>query len=171
MRVVVSGSRTGFSKPVLLYDQLDRLYVEHRDGWQKPLTVVEGCADGVDHLAELWALRDRAVEYNGREGLAPGTDRLALEHWPAQWNLHSGCWCSPGQTRCRFAGPRRNLEMRDSGIDRVVVVSDDLHNSRGTRNMATIAHESGIPVTSIGTTLTEETLDYWVEELQARRMR
>lgn len=166
MRVIVSGSRSGYSRPAELNEELD--YALNSVPF---LTVVEGCADGVDHLAESWARSRGAVEYRGREMQAPGGDQLALEHWPAQWTLHSGCWCSSGQTRCRFAGPRRNLEMRDTGVDHVIVVSDDLYTSRGTRNMATIAHEVGIPITSIGTRLTEETLDYWVEELQARRMR
>lgn len=166
MRVIVSGSRTGFSQPEWLYTLLDGMLIEYRDGWKQPLTIVEGCADGVDHLAELWARRNKAVEYNGREGPRPRPVQLALEHWPAQWGTHGGCWCSPGWPRCKYAGPRRNLEMRGSGVGRVIVVSDDLRTSRGSRHMATIAHESGIPLDIIGSQISEEELDRWVRELR-----
>ena len=168
MRVIVSGSRTGYSKPTELYYELETL---KRAG---PLTIVEGCADGVDRLAEGWAISRGAVQIPGRPtkdtpwGAPP--PQFILEHWPAEWGLHKDCWCSPGQNRCRFAGPRRNLEMRDApeGVDRLIAASDDLHTSRGTKNMVTIAHEIGVPVTLIGTQVPVETLDRWVEELHAR---
>lgn len=148
MRLIVSGSRDGFSQ---------RRIDEVLDGYlgYAQLTIVEGCATGVDSQAETWARRHGAIEVLGRERgyRGPAIARLVLEHWPAQWTKHEGCFCAVGKPRCNYAGHRRNLEMRDSHVDQVVCFHPDIRASRGTRNMAEKAAAHGLPVRLIGSTM------------------
>jgi hypothetical protein len=82
-------------------------------------TVVEGEARGADRLAR------EAAEQLG----------LPVEPHPAHWDLYG-----------RAAGPIRNQEMLDSGIDLVVAFHSDLERSKGTRHMVTIAEKRGVDV-------------------------
>lgn len=77
--------------------------------------LVHGDAKGADTLAKEWA------QHVG----------LPVEAHPADWKKHG-----------RKAGPLRNVEMLDSGIDYVVAFK----GGRGTGHMVSIAHEAGVIV-------------------------
>src|SRR6187551_1961571 len=75
-------------------------------------------------------------EFTWIEGEAMGADIIAavvielswpedtIERYPAAWNIHG-----------RSAGPIRNTQMRQSGVDFVVGFHNDIENSRGTKEM------------------------------------
>jgi hypothetical protein len=69
------------------------------------------------------------------------------ERYPADWNAYG-----PG------AGPIRNKQMLDSGIDYVVGFHDDIESSRGTRNMLRQCARASIPGRLF--TQTEEVTDW-----------
>ena len=97
------------------------------------------------------------------EGEAPGADTFArqaaeafdipVEKYPAKWTEHDRegntaipCNCPEDATRCRPAGPRRNIQMLDEGKpDVVVCFHDNFDDSRGTKHMASIAQKAGVP--------------------------
>lgn len=148
MRLIVSGDRNGY-----VWEEI----VDYLDGYRREsfqLVVVEGCADGVDTQAETWALSHGAVEVMGRENKGkPVVARLVLEHWPAQWRKHGMCWCGQGRTWCNYAGHRRNIEMADSGVNRVVAFHSDISRSKGTKAMIEEAQARSIPHTIVGSRL------------------
>lgn len=146
MRLIVSGSRDGY-RQARIDDVLDGYLALNAQ-----LTIVEGCARGVDSQVEDWARRHGAVEMLGRERgyRQPAIARLVLEHWPALWTVHGDCWCGLGKARCNYAGHRRNREMAATGADEVLAFHPDLASSAGTRRMVEIAHELGIPTRTIG---------------------
>lgn len=80
-------------------------------------TIVHGAAAGVDNMAA---------------GIAKGLG-LRVEAHPAQWDLYG-----------RSAGPRRNREMLDSGVDLVIAFWNG--SSPGTRDTIREAERRGIPV-------------------------
>ena len=147
MRIIASGDRNGYS-PYRVAGVMKGLYTGYEE-----LTVVEGCAPGLDSQIEDWCHSMGAIEVQGRTEPRV-TGRLVLEHWPALWAVHEGCYCGPDKARCNFAGHRRNLEMLKSGdIEAVVTFHEYIANSKGTRNMAEIAQEADIKVLFIGSTL------------------
>jgi hypothetical protein len=79
--------------------------------------IVHGAARGADQMAARIASRCG----------------FATEPHPADWDRHG-----------KAAGAIRNLEMLDSGIDRVLAFWDG--NSRGTLHTITEAHRRGVPV-------------------------
>ena len=83
------------------------------------ITVVSGTARGADTLGEVAAAEHPLV---------------TIERYPARWDLYG-----------RAAGPKRNQEMLDSGLDYVLAFHDDLMVSKGTRHMVTIARATGVP--------------------------
>jgi hypothetical protein len=94
----------------------------------------------------LGALRDHAGPLDTVvHGDCRGADRLAdeaaktlclrVERYPADWNKYG-----------RSAGPIRNHEMLDTGIDLVLAFHDDLSQSEGTNHMVTIATKAGVLV-------------------------
>lgn len=86
----------------------------------KDTVIIEGEAKGADTLARL------AAEECG----------LKVERYPANWNEYG-----------KAAGQIRNRQMLNEGKpDLVVAFSDDLDNSKGTKNMVSIAKSAGIPV-------------------------
>lgn len=90
-------------------------------------TLIEGCADGADRLAERWTF--------AQETLGPDLIKQHL-HFPALWDKHG-----------RSAGPIRNIQMMDEGKpDFVVALHDNLSDSKGTKHMVSIADKAGIPV-------------------------
>lgn len=155
MRLIVSGDRHGYS-PYRVAEVLKRLY----DSYDQ-LTILEGCAPGVDTQVTQWCRSMGAIERDGRKRLAlkgsaaETIDRFELEHWPAEWALHGGgCWCPEGKARCNFAGHRRNLEMlRSGGVEAVVTFHEYIANSKGTKHMAEAAENAEVKVLYIGSTL------------------
>ncbi len=78
--------------------------------------LVHGAARGADTLAAEWAEHDAWV---------------VVEPHPANWGTHG-----------RSAGPIRNQEMLDTGVDGVVAFP----GGRGTAHMVNIALQAGVPV-------------------------
>lgn len=78
-------------------------------------------------------------------GAARGADTIAgavaermgfeVEAYPAEWRKFG-----------RSAGPIRNRQMADSGIDLCVAFHEDIANSRGTADMVNVCRKRGIPV-------------------------
>ena len=81
--------------------------------------VIHGGCRGADKLA----------------GQAAKAHNLPVEVYPAEWTRHG-----------RAAGPIRNQQMLDTGIDLVLAFHPDLVTSKGTRNMVLLARKAGIPV-------------------------
>lgn len=81
--------------------------------------VIEGCAPGADHLAELWA---RSSHVN-------------IWHFPADWEKHG-----------RAAGPIRNRRMLVEGLPDLVVA---FPGGRGTAHMVKLARNAGVPVQEV----------------------
>jgi len=85
-----------------------------------PYTIIQGGARGADTMAFYFA-RDRG---------------LLCETYRAEWTLYG-----------RAAGAIRNAEMlKDGKPDLVVAFHNDLENSKGTKNMVSIARKAGVPV-------------------------
>jgi hypothetical protein len=82
-------------------------------------TLVHGAATGADTMGGEWAkARD-----------------MPVDAFPAQWDRHG-----------KSAGPIRNQQMLDSGLDLVVAFHDNIRNSKGTKHMVGIARQAGVPV-------------------------
>lgn len=87
--------------------------------WRPFTVVVEGCARGADSLAEEW-----------------GDSRgVTVEHHPADW-----------RGKGRAAGPIRNQEMLDTGVDLVIAFHPNLSLSKGTGDMVRRSRKAGVPV-------------------------
>jgi UDP-N-acetylmuramoylalanine-D-glutamate ligase len=84
----------------------------------EPVTIIHGAARGADSLAALAA------------------ERLGFdtEQYPANWSKHG-----------RAAGPIRNKQMLDSGLDLVIAFP----GGRGTANMITQARKAGVEVWTV----------------------
>lgn len=83
------------------------------------ITIVHGAAKGADHLAAM------AATEMGFE----------VEAYPADWDRHG-----------KAAGPIRNQQMLDTGIDVVwAFVDKPLTESRGTADMVGRARRAGVP--------------------------
>jgi YspA, cpYpsA-related SLOG family len=123
MRVLVCGDRNWTDGDVI-ETVLDGL-LDQVIGMEK-LFVVEGCAKGADSFACQW--------YDGKEG-RPFYDNVIHEHFPAQWGKYG-----------KAAGPKRNKQMIDSGIDLVVAFHNDIDKSKGTSHTLTLAAVNRIPV-------------------------
>ena len=86
----------------------------------KPDVVIEGEAKGADSIAA------DVADYFG----------IPVLRFPAQWERYGAA-----------AGPIRNTQMLKEGIpDLVVAFHDDIHSSKGTRNMVEQAKKNGIQV-------------------------
>lgn len=78
-------------------------------------------------------------------GMARGADRIAYDlakrmgmhvmEFPADWDKHG-----------KSAGPIRNREMLNANPELVIAFHDDLENSKGTKDMVTIAKRRGVKV-------------------------
>jgi len=88
-------------------------------------------------------------------GNAPGADYLCAKWWtrmmgredephPADWerDCDERCTHPPRRGRCPAAGPIRNQEMVDSGLDLLVAFP----GGRGTADMVRRAKAAGIPI-------------------------
>lgn len=81
------------------------------------LTIVDGAANGADSLAS-----EAAKELG-----------LKNERYPAAWKQLG-----------KRAGPIRNQEMLDSGVDMVLAFHPNLDESKGTRDMVARARKKGV---------------------------
>lgn len=82
-------------------------------------TIVHGAARGADTLGGL------AAEFLG----------MNVEAHPAKWQEYG-----------RAAGPIRNQEMLDSGLDLVLAFHENISSSKGTKDMIRRAKKDGIPI-------------------------
>lgn len=110
--------------------------------------LIEGEAMGADIIAAV------VVELEMDDGPEFSYDDVwvDIERYPAEWRVN-------GEFR-RNAGPVRNQQMLDTGVDYVVGFHNDIESSRGTRDMLRRCARAGIP----GRLFTEESE---VEEWQS----
>ena len=85
---------------------------------EREVTIITGGAPGADRMANQWA-RSRGHK---------------AEVYRADWNRYGNA-----------AGPIRNKEMLDTGVDMVIAFPGD----RGTANMVKIAREAGVLVFNV----------------------
>lgn len=116
MRVLCCGSRNWTDREVI-HERLRSILT--RKGPVAHITVVHGCCRGADVLA-------------AEEAFELGMD---VEGYPAKWSLFG-----------RAAGPKRNQEMLDSGIDLVIAFHSNLKASKGTADMVRRATKAGVTV-------------------------
>lgn len=121
-------------------------------GGEAPLRRVLVCGgrDFADVAAVKFHLESLPQDAVLVHGAAPGADRLAAHHWhitlgrkadphPADWHRYG-----------RAAGPIRNQEMLDSGIDLVIAFPGGI----GTKHMVSIARKAGVPVRMVNPRVT-----------------
>ena len=128
-RLLVCGSRDWTDAKIV--QQIVLGYLEDAIVNFGRLVLIEGCARGADRAAcQMWDGRP------GENGGVRGTHLdLVHEHYPADWDKHG-----------KAAGPIRNRQMLKEGRPQVVIAfSDDIENSKGTKDMVTIAKAAGIP--------------------------
>ena len=119
MRVLVCGSR-GWQNYLEIHNALKGLVIGQR--WEhRPdrIIVIHGGARGADLMAH------RAAE----------ALNCPVEEYPADWDKHG-----------RAAGPIRNKQMLDTGIDLVLAFTTAWPPTPGTANMIKIAAEKMVPV-------------------------
>lgn len=119
MRILVTGDRNWRSFEVVAarLEEVVEEYWRESDG-ADGVTIIHGDARGADTCA------DHAAQLLN----------LAIEYYPALWDEHG-----------RAAGPIRNQQMLDSGVDYVVGFHNDISNSRGTRDMLRRCVNAEIP--------------------------
>lgn len=131
MRILVTGDRNWRNSP-RIRDVLRELVWEFQDddGCYLDFTLIEGEAMGADIISRVIVALEIA------DGYEFGSDPrwVAIEDYPADWNTHH-----------RAAGPIRNQQMLDSGVDFVVGFHNDIENSRGTKDMLQKCKRAGIP--------------------------
>lgn len=123
MRVLVTGSRDWSDHNAIHEALLDHLTLQDT-------LVVGDCPTGADAIALSEAKRTAAN----------------FEVHEAKWDEHTDAcpdWCKV-RSRCRIAGPRRNQEMVDSGVD--ICLAFPLGESRGTKDCMRRAKKAGVTV-------------------------
>jgi hypothetical protein len=90
-----------------------------KDYYLGGITIIEGEARGADSMARDWA------ELFG----------INFELYPADWKLH-------GKAAC----PIRNRQMLNAKPDLVIAFHNNIEQSKGTKNMVSIARKAGIRV-------------------------
>ncbi len=108
-------------------------------GIREDSKLIEGCADGADRIA---------CHYH------PELEKFH-HHFKVVWeNCLPDCPSDPkhrkkranGDEYCPRVGPARNQRMLDEGKPQVVFAfTDDLKNSKGTKDMVTRAKRAGVP--------------------------
>lgn len=128
MRVLVCGSRS-FNDRDHLIQTLENFCVERglvtpedkRDEYgnylPENITIINGAAKGADQMASDWAI----------------VNWVPFEEYPADWEKYG-----------RSAGPIRNIQMLNTGID--VVIAFPRGEAKGTKHMMKIAKEAGVEV-------------------------
>lgn len=122
-RVLVTGDRNWSEEEGQhVWDKLSKL-----DKDVGISVLIEGCARGVDSIAEAWA-----------------NDQMVTNmHFPADWDNPKYRNAS-GKS---FAGNIRNSEMLEFGEpDIVYAFHHDIENSRGTKDMVNKANKAGVEV-------------------------
>ena len=110
MRVLVCGGRN-FNDAMYLIKSLDQA---HMHG---PITtLIHGCAQGADSLADLWAEKNQ----------------VQVERYRADWRKYGN-----------GAGPIRNEQMLQQGKPQLVIA---FTGGRGTNDMIRQARAAGVPV-------------------------
>lgn len=117
MKVIVTGGRD-FDNGQLIYRELDRLGIT---------SMATGGCDGVDVIAEQWALGNRKM------GIPP---RAEYRTYQADWKTHG-----------KAAGPIRNQQMLDEFKPDAVVA---FPGGRGTADMVRRAEKAGVKVIHLG---------------------
>ncbi len=129
MRILVTGDRE-WTDAKTMWDVLRFLPIELCDDGPDGLTLIEGEARGADIMSRI------IVDILIGEGAEYSSDPVwvTVEQYPADWD-HFG----------RAAGPIRNAQMLDTGVDYVVGFHGDITQSRGTRDMLRRCAAAGIP--------------------------
>lgn len=108
--------------------------------------MVTGSRHWTDEGAVIRALRaaqDQLGAFVLVHGACPtGADEIAADFWGRRGPVeaHPADWAQHGKA----AGPIRNKEMVESGID--LVIAFPLPDSKGTRNAMALAHAAGIQI-------------------------
>lgn len=112
----VIAAKTLFAHLNMLRDELS---------YQGGMVLIEGGAPGADGLAAAWAANVLRYQQGGV---------LAHEQYPADWERHG-----------KAAGPIRNQQMLDTGIDLCLAFIDKpLEESKGTKDMVTRCRDAGV---------------------------
>ena len=134
MRVLVTGDRN-WRNATRIAGVLDMILGEAWDFYGEPdmNTLIEGEAMGADIItAVCWEL---------------AFPTWPIERYPANWKLHGPA-----------AGPIRNKQMFDTGVEYVLGFHNDIASSKGTKDMLKQCAKGGIP----GRLFTEEgEVDGW----------
>lgn len=119
MRVLVCGGRDYNDYDTVrkvLYDFCDEYRLaENEYKMPQGLTVIHGGARGADRCADQWAV----------------VNWVPIEEYKADWDTHG-----------RSAGPVRNQQMLDTGVDHVIAFP----GGKGTAHMVKIAKKAGVPI-------------------------
>lgn len=115
MRLLICGDRN-WTDNDYIYRRLKAL----QQGYLAPpaLWMIHGGAKGADTAAQAAAIL-LGIPY---------------DVYPAEWDKYG-----------RAAGPIRNQQMLDSGVDEVWAFHHDLSQSKGTAHMVGIARKAGVP--------------------------
>lgn len=119
MRVLICGDRN-WTDPYPIQREISR-FIHNQRGLpdDEPVIFIHGAARGADSIG-------------GRLAAECG---YTVEAYPADWTTYG-----------RAAGPIRNKQMLDSGIDLVLAFHPDLLQSKGTANMVHQARKAGVKV-------------------------
>ena len=154
LRILVTGDRN-WRNAARIRDCLYEVSREEtimEDGCFDDMTLIEGEAMGADIYARV------VVELEMEDGYEYSWSSrwVAIEAYPANWKLHGPA-----------AGPIRNKQMLDSGVDFVVGFHDDIKSSKGTKDMLKQCAKAGIPGRLF--TQTEEVMEWETLVLPATR--
>jgi hypothetical protein len=83
------------------------------------LLIIQGDCRGADRMAGDWAT----------------SRKVPMEVYPALWEQHG-----------KSAGPKRNQQMLDTGIDAGIAFHSNIAESRGTADMVRRLKKAGLPV-------------------------
>jgi hypothetical protein len=136
VRILVTGDRNWRNAARVRYALAE---VERSLDPGTEMVLIEGEAMGADIYARVVV----ELDMRDRPDFRDSWDRkwVAIEAYPADWKGNG-----------RAAGPIRNQEMLDSGVDYVVGFHNDIENSRGTKDMLRRCAKAGVP----GRLFTEE---------------
>lgn len=122
-RVCVTGGRH-FNNREVVFSVLDKMFKEYPH-----IILISGAATGADSLAIDWY-----NEVKSKPTTAPDKANLYLEKFPANWKKHG-----------KAAGPIRNKEMLDSGIDLLIAFP----GGKGTHHMKSICNAAGVRIKNV----------------------
>ena len=131
VRLLVTGDRNWRNSPVIR-DCLSEVVwsLLDDDGCYQEFILIEGEAMGADIISRVVV----ALEIADGQEYSSDPRWVGIEDYPADWDTYN-----------RAAGPIRNKQMLDSGVDYVVGFHDDIVNSKGTKDMLKQCAKAGIP--------------------------